>query len=138
MFKHKRIFGAILRVFAVCACMSLGLVVFLNKSHIEDKLTNNIIPLLEKTFFKSSYELEQINIAFERIIEEESDINTIVLYKFIPDEYTQMHKGQIGLALRDRSGIRRIRTDMYTLDRSDRAYQEIFLNKVYYENIFRI
>lgn len=49
-----------------------------------------------------------------------------------------MHKGQVGLALRDRSGVRRIRTDMYTLDRSDRAYQEIFLNKVYYENIFRI
>lgn len=130
--------SAILKVFAVCACISLGLLVFYNKSFIEDKLTNNFIPLLEKTFFKSSYELEQINIAFGRIIEEEPDISTIVLYKFIPDENTQMHKGQVGLALRDRSGVRRIRTDMYTLDRSDRAYQEIFLNKVYYENIFRI
>ncbi|EON7637144.1 hypothetical protein ABV23_RS01460 [Escherichia coli] len=138
MFKHNRIMSAILKVFAVCACISLGLLVFYNKSFIEDKLANNFIPLLEKTFFKSSYELEQINIAFGRIIEEEPDISTIVLYKFIPDENTQMHKGQVGLALRDRSSVRRIRTDMYTLDRSDRAYQEIFLNKVYYENIFRI
>jgi hypothetical protein len=44
-------------------------------------------------------------------------------------------KAKFGLALRDRSGVRRMRTDMYTLDRSDRAYQEIFLNKVHYETI---
>lgn len=45
-------------------------------------------------------------------------------------------KVKFGLVLRDRNGLRSLRTDMYTLDRSDKAYQEIFLNKVHYENIF--
>ncbi|MFS8320070.1 hypothetical protein ACMG5I_04005 [Escherichia coli] len=44
-------------------------------------------------------------------------------------------KAKFGLVLRERSGYGRMRTDMYTLDRSDRAYQEIFLNKVHYETI---
>lgn len=135
MSTHKRIFSSILRVFIVCSCISLSVLLFLNRSQIENRITVTVIPSIEKHFFKSSFELDKVNDSFVNILANHSDISTLVLYKFVPDEDTQMYKGQIGLALRDRSGARRLRTDMYTLDRSDRAYQEIFLNKVHYETI---
>lgn len=134
--QNKRIVNGILRFITVCMCFVLGILILLSKEEIENKITSSLFPAVERNFFKSSYELKRINHEFINILNTQKDINTVVLYKFIPDTETHLFKGQIEIALKDRSGNKRVMTDLYTLDRSNNAYQEILLNKVHYENIF--
>ncbi|UTS53400.1 hypothetical protein UES1_025 [Escherichia phage UE-S1] len=40
-------------------------------------------------------ELDKVNESFATVISKYSDISTMVLYKFVPDENTKMYKGQV-------------------------------------------
>ncbi len=134
--QNKRIVNGIFRFITVCMCFILGITILLSKEKIENEIIKTVFPSVEKYISKSSYELKKINHEFGNILNSETDINTVVLYKFIPDSETHFFKGQVGVALRDRNGNEKVMTDLYTLDRSNNAYQEILLNKVHYENIF--
>lgn len=95
MSTQKRIYYSILRVLIVCSCITLSIFLFLTRSQIENRITKSVIPSIEQYFFKSSVELDKVNESFEKIISKHSDISTMVLYKFVPDENTKMYKGQI-------------------------------------------
>ncbi|QAY00401.1 hypothetical protein [Escherichia phage BF17] len=95
MSTHKRICSSILRVLIVCSCITLSIFLFLNRSQIENRITKTVIPSIEKYFFKSSFELDKVNESFIEILSKNSDISTVVLYKFVPDEDTKMYKGQV-------------------------------------------
>jgi hypothetical protein len=95
MSTHKRICSSILRVLIVCSCITLSIFLFLNRSQIENRITETVIPSIEKHFFKSSFELDKVNESFIEILSKHSDISTVVLYKFVPDEDTKMYKGQV-------------------------------------------
>lgn len=98
MLKHNRIINPILKCLTVCACITLGIVLFLNRTEIEHRITKTVLPSIEERFFKSSYELKKINESFGLILEKEPDIRTVVLYKFVPDDKSQMFKGQVRLS----------------------------------------
>ncbi|VVZ28787.1 Uncharacterised protein [Escherichia coli] len=95
MSTQKRIYYSILRVLIVCSCITLSIFLFLNRSQIENRITKSVIPSIEQYFFKSSLELDNVNESFAKIISKHSDISTVVLYKFVPDEDTKMYKGQV-------------------------------------------
>lgn len=134
--QNKRIVNGIFRFITVCMCFVLGIIILLSKETIENNIKRNIFPLVEQYVFNNSYELKKINSEFGNILTNLSDVNAVVLYKFIPDDETRLFKGELGVALQDRTGTKTTLSDLYSIKRSNKAYQEILLNKVHYENIF--
>lgn len=66
--QNKRIVNGIFRMITLCMCVVLGIFILLSEDDIEHQVTNNIFPIFEKHFFKSSYELKKINKEFRKYI----------------------------------------------------------------------
>lgn len=132
--KHK-----LIRFFTFVCCAILGVFLFWNADTIEKKIAATVVPYIHEHIMSGSYEVNKINASFVKILNSQKDVRTVVLYRFIPDDNTNMYKGQVGVAIQDRDGNRRsMEPELYTLSSSKSAYQEIMLNKVHFENIFSL
>ena len=125
----------ILRFMAVIACLIVGLVIVLNISSVKSTISDSVIPYVQKHVDRESYEIGKVNKTFSTIINGNDTIDTIVLFKFLPDEKTHYFKGHVGLTMVDRYGAARLNTHVVSLIDDNTFMQQILLNKVHYENI---
>ncbi|WNV47442.1 hypothetical protein ENKO_339c [Klebsiella phage fENko-Kae01] len=123
------------RLLAFVACFLFGLIIVLNVNFVKFTISDSVIPYVHKHVDRESYEIGKVNKVFSSIISDSSTINSIVLFKFIPDETSKMYKGHTGITLVDRNGSADLNSHIFSLIDDNNLMQEIMLNKVHYENI---
>lgn len=129
--KHK-----LIRFFTFVGCAIVGVFLLLNTDKIEQMVAKTVLPFVHEQIVNNSLEVNKINASFQTILDTQSDVRTVVLYRFVPDEKTDMYKGQVGVTIKDRYNRRRsMEPELYTLNSSKFAFQEIMLNKVHFENV---
>lgn len=125
----------IARLVAFVACLLFGLVIVLNINFVKSTISDSVIPTVQKHVDRESYEIGKINRIFTSIVEDNSPINSIVLFKFMHDEESRFFKGHTGITLVDRNGVADLNSHVFSLIDDNNFMQEILLNKVHYENV---
>lgn len=120
---------------AIIASVLFGLVIVLNINSVKSTVSDSVIPIVQKQVDRESYEIGKINTLFATIVQEDSTINSVVLFKFLRDEETKFFKGHTGITLVDRNGVADLNSHVFSLIDDNNFMQEILLNKVHYENI---
>jgi|SRR6478609_6323861 len=120
---------------AIIASVLFGLVIVLNINSVKSTVSDSVIPIVQKQVDRESYEIGKINTLFSTIVQEDSTINSVVLFKFLRDEETKFFKGHTGITLVDRNGVADLNSHVFSLIDDNNFMQEILLNKVHYENI---
>lgn len=123
------------RLLAIVACFLFGLVIVLNGNSVKSTISDSVIPYVHKHVDRESYEIGKVKNIFSTIIKDSTTINSIVLFKFIPDETTKMIKGHTKVTLVDRNGAADLNSHIFSLIDENKLMQEIMLNKIHYENI---
>ena len=131
--------GKILRFFTSLACILFGMCIILNMDNIKTALVEDVIPYVHSHMSNENIEVAKINTKFSAILNEQSEIVDVVLFRFVrEDSNPNIFKGQIGITVLNRNGENQIDRNMYSLSTNKKAFQEILLNKVHYENLTAI
>lgn len=126
----------IARFLTSLACILFGMCIILNMDNIKTAMVDEVIPYVHSHMSKPSPEVTKINSKFTTILHENEDVVDVVLFKFIKEEDdTTMYKGQVGVTVLNRGGKNVIDNSIYILSDNNKAFQEILLNKVHYENV---
>lgn len=119
---------------SLIACFVISAVLIYNKDEIQGIITEHVIPYVHSYYSTNNKEVVKINTSFQDIIDKHNEVNTIVLYKFVPDESTNMYKGQRGITTVIRDGST-FNTNINIMKTHNKTFQEIMLNKVHFVNI---
>lgn len=124
----------------IIMCLFLGIMVLLNVNSITKKEEQSVFPIITNaTYDIKQQNVENINLEFRKMMIKHPDINSIILYKFVPDKGTSIYTGQLNITSESKDG-KQIPTDDTIVPMIDGTnnIQEILLNNVHYENISTI
>lgn len=131
-----------LRITTFIVFLIIGFVVVINTNNISTVI-NSIITehLLINESNLTNGDMLHINAELKSFLRHSSDVSTIVLYKFIPDEKTKLYKGQIAVASEtniegNTDSVSNLHYGIPAIDsRRNKIIQDILLNKIHYDVI---
>lgn len=123
------------RLFTLFSCVVFVLVLLCNSNYIKTEVRDFISPVLMSSFYDiSGGNINSINTEFRNVIKSHGDIVQLELYKFTPENNSNLYGGQVNVAkaIRGPSGGTETRPYIPMVESTDNI-RSILMNNVHHD-----